>query len=232
MESELKIKEIIPRTHNVKSFRLEINEEADFKAGQYLIVTLKTEKELKKPLTISNSPTERGYIEFTKKITESEFSQALDKLKPGDCLKIKYPFGNFTFDSQYERIAFLSGGIGITPIRSIVKYIVDKKMDTDIVLIYGNRTVKDIAFKEDFDKMQEEYPKLKVIHILSQEEIQGICRCGHIDCQVIKEEIPDYNERRFYLCGPPGMVECIEKILLDELGLPKGRIIKENFLGY
>ena len=75
-EVELKIKEIIQRTHNVKSVRLETKENTDFKAGQYMIVTVKADgKDLTRYLSISNSPTEDGYIEFTKKLTDSDFSK-------------------------------------------------------------------------------------------------------------------------------------------------------------
>ena len=231
-ETETKIKEIIPRTHNVKSFRLEVKEAIDFKAGQFLSVTLKADKDLTRYLSISNSPTENGYIEFTKKITESDFSRMLDKLKPGDRLIIKYPYGTFTFEGEYEKIAFLSGGIGITPIRSITKYIVDKALDTDIVLIYANRSIKDIAFKDDFDVMQKQDSRFKIVHILSQAQAGWLGRTGHINGQIIKEEITDYVERRFYICGPPLMVEAMRRILLDDLTLPKENIVTENFVGY
>jgi len=231
-ELETKIKEIIPRTYNVKSFRLEIKDGLDFKAGQFLQVALKTNPELKRYLSISSSPTEKGYIEFTKKITESEFSKTLDSLKIGDPVIIKYPFGNFILQESYSKIAFLSGGIGITPIRSICKYVVDKQSDIDIVLVYANRTINDIAFREDFDEMQRQYSKLKVVHMLSQLAEGFKSKVGRINSQMIKEEIPDYAERKFYLCGPPAMVEAMQKILVDELALPKENIITENFQGY
>jgi ferredoxin-NADP reductase len=231
-ELELKIKEIIPRTYNVKSFRLEINEDINFKAGQFLSVSLKTGKELTRYLSISSSPTEKGYIEFTKKITKSEFSQTLNKLSAGEWVKIRYPFGAFIFECEYKKIAFLSGGIGITPIRSITRYIVDKKFDTDIGIIYANRTARDIAFKKDFDMMQKEYSKLKVVHILSHPDEGGQGRTGHINGQIIREEIPDYIERKFYVCGPPAMVGVMVKTLLEELSFPKENIVTENFQGY
>ncbi|MFH1678931.1 MAG: FAD-dependent oxidoreductase [Candidatus Omnitrophota bacterium] len=229
---EVEIREIIPRTYNVKSFRLELKQGIGFKAGQFLEVTLKRDKELSRYLSISNSPTEGGYIEFTKKITESDFSKMLNEFRPGDRVRIKYPYGTFTFEGEYKRIAFLSGGIGITPIRSITKYVVDKKLDTDMALIYANRSIKDIAFGDDFQAMQGEYPKLKVVYVLSQEEAEWDGRTGHITAQAIKEEIPDYAERKFYICGPPGMVKAMETILKDELALPGEGIIKENFIGY
>jgi len=232
VELEARIKEIIQRTYNVKSFRLEAKEWIDFKAGQFLQVSLKTEPELKRYLSISNSPTEKGYIEFTKKLTESDFSRALDSLRIEDYVKIKYPFGNFTLDEAEEKIAFISGGIGITPIRSICKFVVDKNKDTDIILIYTNSTFNDIAFREDFDEMQKQYGKLKIIHTLSEPYKGFISRVGRINNQVIKEDIPDYMERKFYLCGPPGMVEAAKRILIDELFVIKENIVTENFQGY
>lgn len=231
-ESEVKIREIIQRTPNVKSFRLSINGEPDFKAGQFCCVRLLTEKECKRYLSISSSPTEKGYIEFTKKITQSDFSNVLNSLKPGDSLRIEYPFGRFTLDEPQAKIAFLSGGIGITPIRSICKYAVDKNLGTDIVLVYANRSIKDIVFKEDFDQMQKQYPKLKVAHVLCEPAPGFKCVVGLIDAQIIKNETLDYAQRKFYICGPPSMVVAMEKILTEELALPKENIVTEHFQGY
>jgi ferredoxin-NADP reductase len=232
VEIEARIKEIIQRTYNVKSVRLVIDGEPNFKAGQFCCVFLKTEQECKRYLSISSSPTEKGYIEFTKKLTQSDFSKILDGLKPADSLRLQYPFGKFTLEDPGAKIAFLSGGIGITPIRSISKYVVDKNLGTDMVLVYANRTINDIVFKEDFDQMQKQYPKLKVTHVLCESAPGFPCTIGHIDAQVIKTEAPDFMQRKFYLCGPPGMVKAMKKILEFELGISKENIITENFQGY
>lgn len=232
-ELETRIIEVIPRTYNVKSFRLDIGEEREeFLAGQFLQVTLKNNPELKRYLSISSSPTESGYIEFTKKITESEFSETLNALHAGDSVIIKYPFGKFVLDEAYPKIAFLSGGIGITPIRSIAKYVVDKKLGIDTVLLYANRTVEDIAFKDDFDQMQKQCPRLKVIHVLSESQEAVEYKSGWINGRIIKDSIPDYPERKFYLCGPPAMVEAMKNILATELAVAETSIITENFQGY
>ncbi|MFC1594739.1 ferredoxin--NADP reductase, partial [Candidatus Omnitrophota bacterium] len=153
-ERSVIIKEIIQRTYNVKSFRLEVPDQVDFKAGQFMSVSFDGSKELSRYLSLSNSPTEKGYLECTKKITCSDFSKKLDAAKVGDTLLIKCPLGNFTLDESCKKIAFLSGGIGITPIRSMAKYAIDKEIETDMILVFGNHAAKDIAFKEDFDQMQ------------------------------------------------------------------------------
>lgn len=232
-EINVLIKEIITRTHNVKSFRLDVRDNIDFKAGQYLLVTLKTDnKELIKPLSISSSPTEKCYIEFTKKITNSEFSQILNTLKPGDSIKVKYPFGNFIIEEKPSKLAFLSGGIGITPIRSICKYITDKKLDINIILIYANGSIKDIIFGSDFEVMQKVNPRFKIAHVLCEPAEGFKCSVGLINSHTIKDEIPDYIERKFYLCGPPAMIEAMKKILLEELKISQQNIVTEKFVGY
>jgi len=231
IELDVKIKEIIQRTYNVKSFRLE-PQNIDFKAGQFLLVNLKKEPALERYLSISSSPTEKGHIEFTKKITDSEFSNKLNSLKVGDYVTIKYPFGNFTLKDEYKKVAFISGGIGITPIRSICRYVVDKKLDIDMTLLYGNRTVNDIVFRQDFEEMQNNFFRLRVVHILSEPTLEIESRVGLIDKKIIEDTIPDYIQRKFYLCGPPGMVEAMKKILNVELKVSQDNIITENFVGY
>ena len=230
--TEVKIKEIIQRTPQVKSFRFEVINRGDFQAGQFLRVSLKEGDEFTKYLSISSSPTEKDYIEFTKKLTQSSFSSLLNRLKVGDSVKINYPFGDFVLRKDTKKIAFLSGGIGITPIRSICKYAVDTKLDVDLVLLYGNRSLNDIAFKEDFDIMQKEFPRLKVVHVLCEKKPDFKCREGQIDMNIIREEIPDYRERKFYLCGPPGMVTSMQDILVEQLAVKKEDIITESFRGY
>ena len=231
-EIKSRIKEIIQRNYNVKSIRLEAAGILDFKAGQFLAVKLQDNPQLKRYLSISSSPTERGYLEFTKKITESDFSKTLDNLKINDSVAIQYPFGKFVLDETFPKIAFLSGGIGITPIRSICKYVVDKNLGNDIVLVYSNRLVKDIVFKDDFDAMIKSYPALRVAHVLCEAQPGFQCTVGRINQEVIKNEIPDYQERKFYLCGPPQMVEAMRKILTEELGVDSKMVMMENFQGY
>ena len=232
VEIDARVKEVIRRNYNVKSFRLEIADWLDFKAGQFLQVRLQGGPNLKRYLSISSSPTEKCYLEFTKKITQSDFSTALDNLKAGDRVNIQYPLGKFILDEFAPKVAFLSGGIGITPIRSICQYAVDKNIGTDIVLVYSNRSIRDMVFKDDFSAMSKSYPLLRIAHVLCEAEQGFKCTVGQINASVIKNEIPDYAERKFYLCGPPQMVEAMRKILAEELGLSGEKIVVENFQGY
>lgn len=234
-EFETQVIDLISRTPNVLSVRLKDDPEVCFKAGQYLFVTLKRgNQELSKVLSISSSPTERGYFEFTKKLSESEFSKALKELKVGDWAKLKMPFGKFTFEGEYKKIAFLSGGIGITPIRSICKFVTDNRIDSEITLLYSNQHPEDIAFKNDFDAMQMQNKKLKVAHIITCPDTvpQWKGLTGYINEALISAQIPDFQERIFYLCGPPKMVEALILLLKEKMCVSGQNIITENFSGY
>ena len=231
-ELDLKIKEIIQRTSDVKSFRLEDVGGVGFEAGQFMSVSLGNEKDLMRFLSISNSPTEKGYIEFTKRITSSNFSKKLDAIKTGTFIQVKYPMGDFTIREGHAKLAFLSGGIGITPIRSFCKYICDSKLNKDFTLLYANRSSRDVIFKEDFNRIDKECSGFKVVYILSQPEADWQGKTGYISSGLITEEIPDYLKRQFYVCGPPLMVSSMKQILKDDLKLPEENIITENFIGY
>jgi ferredoxin-NADP reductase len=228
---EVKIREVIQRTHNVKSVRVE-NPGLAYKAGQFLCVALKTEAECKRYLSISSSPTEKDYIEFTKKLSQSDFSMSLDSLKPGDSVRVQYPLGAFTLDEASEKIAFLSGGIGITPIRSMCRYAADAQLDIDIVLVYANRSLRDIVFREDFDLMQKQHRALRVAHVLCEPAPGFKCTIGLINAQIVKNEVPDYAMRKFYICGPPAIVESMKEMLGEVLGVSGEKIITERFQGY
>jgi ferredoxin-NADP reductase len=196
------------------------------------MVCLDDTKEMSRYLSISSSPTEKGYVEFTKKLTESPFSKKLASLKAGDTLKIKFVAGNFGFSGDEKKVSFLSGGIGITPIRSMVKYAKDTGLDVNMALFYGNHSEKDIAFRDDLENMSGGAGNFKLVNVLCEVPEGAKCRKGYVNSTVIKEETPDFAERKYFICGPPGMVAAMKKILLDELKVEQKMIITENFAGY
>ena len=227
---------VIPRTHNVTSFRLVAEEAPNFQAGQFLQVTLTVNgAEQSKYFSFSSAPTEKGYFEFTKKMTGSDFSKALGQLKLGDTLALKMPLGSFVLDEAVPKQAFLSGGIGITPIRSMLKDASDRCLPGDRVLFYSNRSPEDIVFREELEAMAKDRKDLRVVLSLDTAEVcppgwKG--KCGFISAAMIKKELPDYAERIFYVCGPPVMVTHLVSMLEMQLQVKPEYIKKENFAGY
>lgn len=230
-EVTVRVREIIDRTACVKSFRVALERPVPYQAGQWCVVRVTTDKTYSKALSISSSPTEQGHIEFTKKMTSSDFSTALATLKPGDTVGLRYPFGRFTFSGDTPRIAFISGGIGITPIRSICRDIVDRGLKTDAVLLYGNNTLEETAFKDELDDWEKRCPHFRIVHVLRCPPPKWSGRAGFITEELIRQEIPDYKDRRFFMCGPPAMVHLFDGILKRGLGLPPENVVTEDFTG-
>ena len=229
----IKLIEKIKRTDFVKSFRFSLNERLDFLPGQFLRIIFDGENinnfELNKFLSFSCAPG-MNYIEVTKKISDSLFSKRLVSLQPGDEVLIKAPMGKSVFSGEQKSIAFLIGGIGITPAISIIENIVKKELDTDVALLYSNWTEKDIAFREELD----EWNKLKNIQVfykinegVSKENIS----LGFIEEKYVKSVIPDYKSRIIYIYGPPVMVDIMDR-LCNKIGCVKDKIIREMFIGY
>ena len=232
MKFETKIQEIISRTDVVTSFRFPRPKELDYKPGQFFFVTIKQDdKELRKHFSFSSSPTEKGHIEFTKRLTDHEFSLALKAAKVGDWARIEAPFGKFTFEGEYPKVALLGGGIGITPFLSYCKNAADKALSSKITLFYGCRTPEDFPFRKEFEFLAEQNKNLKLVFTVSQASPDWKGETGSIDVDMIKRYLPDYKENMFYTCGPPGMVEAMER-LIESLGLPKEKLKRELFLGY
>lgn len=197
-----------------------------------MIVSLKIDgKEVKKPFSISSSPSQPVYIGFTKKLTGHDFSNMLDSMNVGDVLGINGPYGNMTFDGEYERIALLSGGIGITPMISICRYNTEMGFDTNMILIASNKVEENIAFRDELDELDKRNQNLTIIHTLTRScEIWAGCR-GRICAEMIEREIPDYMDRVFYICGSPAMVESTESALYA-LNIQPEKIKKELMTGY
>jgi ferredoxin-NADP reductase len=232
MHFESHVKQIIQQTPYVKSFRLERPVGMECLAGQYIIVTIKSDvKELREPLTISSSPTERDYLEFTKKLTGHPFSKALEALKVGDMVLIEAPFGDFTFKDDLDKIAMIAGGVGITPLRCMIRYATDNQLKTNIILLYSNRYEDEIVFKNELEEMQRQNKNLLVVNTITRPSDKWKGLTGRINREMIEKVIPDYKKRIFFICGPPEMAKAIIEILKG-MDIPESMIRYEYFPGY
>lgn len=130
---------------------------------------------------------------------------------------------------EFEKIGMLSGGIGITPLRSMCKYCTDMRFETKITLLHGNQLEK--IFRKEFEEMQVRNKNLKVVFTVSEPNKSWMGQTGRISAQMIETEIPDYVQRVFYTCGPPRMVEAMENLRKDR-GVPQRQIKKGNSPSY
>ncbi len=224
------LKEKIKRTKDIQSFRFKLDEDVDFLPGQFMEVVFdKEDKDWRHFLSFSSSPT-KNYIEFTKRLSESKFSQKLKEMKLGQEVAFRFPFGKCVFKDEYEKIGFIIGGIGITPVISMLEYIEDKNLNTDILLIYANRSFPEIAFKPELDDWSNSL-NLRIIHVI-EEPVEGLNFVkGRIDFDLLSRHKEELESRINFVFGPPKMVEAIAD-LLTQIGIDKERVKREEFIGY
>ncbi len=234
-EVKARLIERIKRTRTVESFWFSLPEKIDFIPGQFLQVIFdeqrRDNKELNKYMSLSSSPV-RDEIEITKRISSSQFSRRLLDLKAGGEVLLKMPMGECVFRQEYKRIGFLIGGIGITPVISIIGYIMDKGLDTDLYLFYSNRTDEDIAFKKELDAWQSENSRLRVTYTVTDcKPKDKTCMFGFISKDLLQKQACDLSERILYVFGPPHMVDAMCNLSLD-LACKRENIKTERFIGY
>jgi ferredoxin-NADP reductase len=228
MEYQTEFLDRIVRTPAAVSARFKRPAELHFTAGQYMLVDLGND--LVHPLTISSCPEETGFIEFTKRMSNSPFCLRMETVEKGETIRVKGPMGKFICDDSDETLVMIAGGIGITPIWSILQSLVKKKDNSrKVIVIYGNLNREDIAFREELENLK--LPDYRLIHVLS--DTTGVIKAykGFITADIIAKEVPNNGSARYMISGPPAMVKEILKALAT-VNVAKDRILTDIFLGY
>lgn len=209
-----------------------------YQPGQYMEWTLPHShfdaRGTRRYFTLASSPTEKKLllgVKFSQ--NGSSYKKALLAMDNQTPIVAGQLSGEFTLPKNPEqKIAFFAGGIGITPFRSMIKYLIDTGEYRDIVLCYSNKVVDEIAYSDVFD-VAEKQLKMKIVYTLTDKHTipfgwKG--EVGRIDEALIKREIPDFKERLFYVSGPQNMVNGYEKVL-REMKVSHKRIKKDFFPG-
>ena len=226
-----KVIELIQRTPSAATLRMEKPEGFTYKPGQWGYFTVQGEGGgISRTLSFSSSPTE-PYLEFTKRISDSDFCQAVEGFQGGEEVTFKGPMGNLVYEGGLDKVTFLAGGIGITPIRSILKNVVDKGIPGDKYLVYGNLNPEETAFADEIRQWEENDPDLKVTHVLTEPPAGWTGFTGFINSQVIERSVPDLTGQTFFVSGPPPMVRAVA-MCLGELGIDPDKVIEEELKGY
>jgi ferredoxin-NADP reductase len=228
MEYRTEFLERIERTPASVSYRFTVPTGFRFIAGQYMLVDLG--EKLVHPLSLSDCPEESEFIEFTKRMTGSPFCLRLESLKNGDSVIVKGPAGKFYCDDSGGTVVMIAGGIGITPIRSILKSNEKKRGGhCKFILIYGNLHREDIAFRDELENLK--LPDYRLVHVLSDTTGLEKAYKGFITAEILSKEVPEPRNVSYMVSGPPAMVEAIKKALAT-LGVGDDRIRTDVFIGY
>jgi predicted ferric reductase len=218
----VKIKSIQHITHDVLQIVTQKPEQYNFRPGQATEVAINKSgwKDEKRPFTFTNMPQD-DHLEFTIKTYPSHESvtNELLQLKKDDELILHEVFGAIEYKGEG---VFIAGGAGVTPFISIFRHLQAKKEIGTNKLIFANKTTDDIILLEEFENLLGD----NFINILSDEKVNGYAH-GLITENFLKPHFKS-SINNVYVCGPPPMMETVEK-QLKNLNVEEKRIIKEEF---
>lgn len=207
-----------------------------FLPGQYMEWTLANvpydNRGNRRSFTIASSPTEQVvHLGIKYYDPASMFKYTLAQLKPGDTVYASQLSGNFTLSgNEHKKLVFVAGGIGITPFRSMVKYLSDKQIHADILLLYLVGDPAEFAYMTEF-RAAAAYG-VRVIPIVTRTDYAAPnIVSGKLSPAMIQQLVPDYQQRLFYISGPNVMVHSTSEYL-RELGVPHSNIKTDHFSGY
>jgi ferredoxin-NADP reductase/nitrite reductase/ring-hydroxylating ferredoxin subunit len=246
LKLELKLLEKIPKSGtDVMSFKFSKSDghnHLKYRAGQFAIIDLGTKEDPKGPLrsfTMASSPTE-DVIQITTRIRDTPFKKKLASLEIGSTAKITSPLGKFVLPDDHSKpVVFIAGGIGVTPFRSMIRYATDKQVPSQVTMFDSNRNVENTLFKEEFDDCLKRNNNLKIVYTITEEEQsknaeewkgeRGFINESMLTKYLTRDEL---DNSTFYICGPPGMLKAMQKLLELDLKFPKQHIKIEEFTGY
>lgn len=240
---ELKVKEIIQETRDsiIIVFEAPSSGKINYKSGQFLTIIVSIgDKDVRRAYSLCSSPFVDADLAVTvKRVDNGLMSNWLpDNLKVGTTLKVLEPMGQFTteFNAANKRhIIMFAGGSGITPMMSIIKSILSQEPDSMCSLIYCNRDVDSIIFKQTLDHLQTiDEGRLHVIHVLDNAPMNWQGYSGLLNHEMLSklfERMPEWGIERttFLMCGPEGMMKNVDT-LLEARKIPTEKIFKESFV--
>ncbi len=209
-----------------------------FVPGQYMEFTLghsrPDSRGNRRYFTLASSPTENVvHLGVRFYAQGSSFKRTMYKMDARVNMLGAQIAGDFTLPTDpQQKLVFIAGGIGITPFRSMLRYLLDTQQRRDIVLFYANKTADEIMYKDVFSAVQA---KLGIKTFYTLTDTTSVPRnwaglVGRINERMILRTVPDYDERIYYLSGPPDMVRAYEQVLKN-MGVKHNQIKKDFFPG-
>jgi ferredoxin-NADP reductase len=209
-----------------------------YRAGQFVDITLLDPPETDaegntRGFSISSAPSE-GVIMITTRLRDTAFKRVLQAMPLGTAVKIEGPFGDLRLHHADRPAVVLTGGIGITPFRSILlETIRGGGLPYAVVVLYANRRPQDAAFLDELRALAEQDTNLRFVPTMSGLDASDTWEGerGHIDASMLGRHLEGLKNAIYYLTGPPGMIQGL-RTMLTEAGVDEDDIRTEEFTGY
>lgn len=235
----VKLKNHTSVAERTMAFEVEKPEGFSFKPGQWIDITLPhpseaTESAKIHGFSIASAPGDDTLTVATR-MRDTAFKRVLGQLPLGSEVEITMPGGSFTLHNNAEKTAiFLVGGIGITPVRSILRHAAQQKLPHRIIVFYSNSAPENTPFLEELQALQKENPHFTLVPTMtkmeqSQRSWDG--ERGQITKALIDKYASDAKSPIYYVVGPPKMVRSLQK-MLEDAGCDSDDIRTEGFGGY
>ncbi len=188
-----------------------------YSPGQFMILTLPSGT--KRAYSIASAPNS-DVLEFAIKLIDGEFTSQLPNLNNGAKFTVDGPLGPFIYNTCGEYV-LIAGGIGITPMISILRDRDGNNECEPVTLFYSARTRKNLAYLKELEEIDSRNTNLTSVFTLTREAPKDWnYELGHIDEKMLRKYVSDLKQSRYFVCGPSKMVDAC-KVLLEELGVPQ-----------
>lgn len=234
---KLRVCRIFQETPEVKTFRLAAEHGValpfTFFPGQFLTLTANIDgKPVKRSYTIASTPTQLHYCAITVKREESGLVSRFlhDQVKEGDVIEVAAANGKFTFTgAEAKSIVLVAGGVGITPMMSVIRYLTDVGWREEIFLLYCCRTTRDFIFRQELEQLQERHPNLHVFATMTRAAgTVWMGLKGRFTAEIIGHLVPEIATRHVHVCGPSPMMSAVLD-MLKALKVPEELVKTEAF---
>lgn len=223
----VKVSKIIEHCPTIKTFCLEpMDTYKKYFAGQYLTIHTGAEGDVLRPYSLSSSPTNPGSYEISVKLIEGGVGSTWmhSEVKVGDELTCEEPEGKFTLQQAALTSVFVAGGIGVTPVLSMVKYALAIKDTRKLFFFYASRYLKDLVFHQELLDLASENPNLIYVPIISGDQDPAWTgKRGRVNQELLEEVGVIFKRAEFYTCGPDAMMSDLQQLALSQ------KVSKSNF---
>ena len=208
----------------------------EFRAGQFADYTLidppETDAEGNtRGFSLVQAPFEPDLVAATR-MRDTAFKRVLKDLPIGTELKLDAPYGDFVLHKTESTPAvFIIGGIGVTPVRSMVAQATHNKTNHRITLLHASKKPADLPLRTDFERLAKDNPNFTYLMTVESPTDHWQGERGRVTAEMVKKYVPDLNKPIYYLSGPEGMVKAMRKLLVD-LKVNEDNIRTEEFTGY
>lgn len=221
---------VFDETPTIKTVRFVRPDGFDFLAGQFVAVRVRVEgKDQVRCYSISSDPHVRGYLEISVKRLGLVSNALHATARPGGMLSVKAPAGAFRYPAGDDRpIVLLAGGVGITPLVSMLRHAVAHEPTRPVTLVYCARGEAELAFRDDIKAMARRHPQVRVCFAVSQGSSDASVYPGRIDGSLLETAVSDLVHSLVFICGPTQMIRDMTA-LLARVGVPASQIRSEVF---